>query len=234
MNRIDRLVAILTTLQSKKIVTVNHIADKFEISERTVYRDLKALGEIGVPISFEENRGYTILQGFFLPPISLTSEEANALILITALADKFSDNTTRNHVENAMSKIKAVIRNSDKKDIDFIQSQIRIYKSPTEKQSTNFLTLIQKAITDKQLLRIEYINNNKERSQREIEPIGLTFYSNQWHLIAWCWKRNAYRDFKVNQLTALKNTMAHFRKSKHKDLNDYILSISKKESKSLT
>ncbi|WP_297696444.1 YafY family protein [uncultured Eudoraea sp.] len=234
MNRIDRLVAILTTLQSKRIVTVNHIADKYEISERTVYRDLKALGEIGVPISFEENKGYTILQGFFLPPVSLTSEEANSLILITSLADKFSDKTTRNHVDNAMSKIKAVIRNSNKSDIDFLQSQIRIYKSPTENNSTDFLTVIQKSITEKQILHIEYLNNNQEKSQREIEPIGLTFYSNQWHLIAWCSKRKSYRDFKINQIKALNNTMESFRKSNHFDLNEYILTISKKETKSLT
>jgi len=228
MNRIDRLVAILTTLQSKKIVTVNYIADKYEISERTVYRDLKALGEIGVPISFEENKGYTILQGFFLPPVSLTNEEANALVLITALADKFSDKTTRIHIENAMSKIKAVIRNSNKNDIDFLQSQIRIYKPPTENNSADFLTVIQKAITEKQMLWIEYVNNIGDKSQREIEPIGLTFYSNQWHLIAWCWKRKAYRDFKVNQVKVLKNTKELFRKTNHSDLNEYILTISKK------
>lgn len=234
MNRIDRLIAILTTLQSKKIVRVNYIADKFEISERTVYRDLKALGEIGVPISFEENKGYTILQGFFLPPVSLTTEEANALILITALADKFADRTTRNHIDNAMSKIKAVIKSSSKSDIDFLQSQIRIYKSPTENNTADYLTMIQKAITNKHLLDLEYVNNGEEKSQREIEPIGLTFYSNQWHLIAWCWKREAYRDFKVNQIVRLKNTMERFRKLNHYELNEYILSISEIKSNPLT
>lgn len=234
MNRIDRLVAILTTLQSKRIITVNHLSEKYGISERTVYRDLKALGEIGVPISFEENKGYTILQGFFLPPISLTTEEANALILITALADKFADKTTRNLLDNAMSKIKAVIRNSNKSDIDFLQSQIRIYKSPMENNTSDFLTVIQKTITEKHILQIKYLNNNEEKSQREIEAIGLTFYSNQWHLIAWCWKRNAYRDFKVNQIKELKNTMEHFRKPNHNNLDEYILNLSKKESKSLT
>lgn len=95
MNRIDRLIAMLTTLQSKKYVTADFIADKYEISIRTVYRDLKALGEIGVPITFEDGRGYSILQGFFLPPVLLTSEEANALVLISSLSEKFADKTTK-------------------------------------------------------------------------------------------------------------------------------------------
>jgi len=226
MNRIDRLVAILTTLQSRKFVTAEFIADKYEISERTVYRDLKALGEIGVPIDFEANKGYSILQGFFLPPISLTSEEANALILITTLSDKFADKTTRTNIENAISKIKSVLRKTDKDNADFLQSQIRIYKSPTETDSSDYLTAIQNSITNKQILFIEYTNNNSEKSQREIEPIGLTFYSNQWHLVAWCWKRKAYRDFKVNQITNLKKTSVNFRKTKHYDINEYIKSLS--------
>ena len=225
MNRIDRLVAILTTLQSRKFVTTAFIADKYEISERTVYRDLKALGEIGVPIDFEANRGYSILQGFFLPPISLTSEEANALILITTLSDKFADKTTKINIENAISKIKSVLRKTDKDNADFLQSQIRIYKSPTEIDSSDYLTEIQKSITNKQILIIEYTDNKSEKSQREIEPIGLTFYSNQWHLIAWCWKRKAYRDFKVNQITNLDTRGEIFRKTKHYNINEYIKSL---------
>jgi predicted DNA-binding transcriptional regulator YafY len=225
MNRIDRLVAILTTLQSRKFVTAKFIADKYEISERTVYRDLKALGEIGVPIDFEANKGYSILQGFFLPPISLTSEEANALVLITTLSDKFADKTTRKNIENAIGKIKSVLRKTDKDNADFLQSQIRIYKPPTETNSPDYLTTIQKSITNKQILYIEYTNNNSEKSQREIEPIGLTFYSNQWHLVAWCWIRKDYRDFKVNQIGFLKNLNENFRKTKHFDINEYIKTL---------
>jgi predicted DNA-binding transcriptional regulator YafY len=225
MNRIDRLIAILTTLQSRKSVTAEFIADKYEISERTVYRDLKALGEIGVPIDFEANKGYSILQGFFLPPVSLTSEEANAIILVSSLSERFSDKSTKRHIENALNKIKAVLRSSDKEKVNQLQSQIRIYNPPTETTQADFLTEIQNAIINKQLLIIEYTNNNAEKSQREIEPIGLTFYANQWHLIAWCWKRNEYRDFIVNRINKLNNKGEAFRKKNHYDINDYIKSL---------
>ena len=228
MNRIDRLVAILTTLQSKKNVTAKFIADKYEISERTVYRDLKALGEIGVPISFESNKGYSILHGFFLPPISLTSEEANSLILISSLSEKFTDETTKTHIENAIAKITVSLKTDKREKADFLQSQIKIYNPPNEPDVSSYLTEIQNAIIGKQALQIDYINNKGEKSTREIEPIGLTFYSNQWHLIAWCWERNAYRDFKVKMINHLKNLMSPFRKLNHLDINGYIKSLEQK------
>ncbi len=225
MNRIDRLLGILTTLQSKRNVTVAHIAEKYEISERTVYRDLKALGEIGVPIRFDEQKGYSILQGFFLPPVSLSSEEANALILISTLSEKFSDDTTRGHIKNAVEKIKAVLKNNEQQKAEYLHSQIKIYIPKNESTNSDYLTQIQGSITDKRLIKIHYINNKEEQSSREVEPIGLTFYSNQWHLIAWCWKRLAYRDFKVKCIVSLKPLGEPFRKTDHLDVNDYIKSL---------
>lgn len=228
MNRIDRLVSILTTLQSKKNVAAKFIADKYEISERTVYRDLKALGEIGVPISFESHKGYSILQGFFLPPISLTSEEANSLILISTLSEKFTDKTTKSHIENAISKITAGLKADKKEKAGFLQSQIKIYNPPNTLDVSNYLTETQNAIITKQILQITYLNNKEEKSIREIEPIGLTFYSNQWHLIAWCRERNGYRDFKIKKINYLENLMKPFSKSNHLDINEYIKSLEQK------
>ena len=86
MNRIDRLFGILTLLQSKKYVTAERIAEKFDISVRTVYRDVKALGEQGVPVSFEQHKGYFIVQGYFLPPVAFNSDEAHALLLMRELS----------------------------------------------------------------------------------------------------------------------------------------------------
>jgi len=226
MNRIDRLVAIMTTLQSKKYATSEFIADKYDISVRTVYRDLKALSEIGVPILFESQRGYSILKDYFLPPVSLTTEEANALILVSSLSERFTDQSTKNHIDNALSKIKSVLRSPDRDKADQFQSQIRIYINQSAQVKSDYLTGIQHAIVNKKILQIKYTNNAAVVSQREIEPIGLTFYSYQWHLIAWCWLRNDYRDFKVNQISELNRTEENFRKKDHYDLNEYIKSLS--------
>lgn len=222
VNRIDRLIAVLTTLQSKKFVTADYIADKYEISLRTVYRDMKALGEIGVPIDYEQQKGYTILQGFFLPPVSLTRDEASALVLIAKLSERYADKTIQKNVANAIDKIKSVLRYVEKEKVDILQNKIGVYISPEAENNRDYLTEIQNAIVDKQILKISYINNQEEKSEREIEPVGMKFYSNQWHLIAWCWKRNEYRDFKVLQIQELKNTLKPFKKEQHVTLEEYV------------
>ena len=91
MNRVDRLMAIITHLQSRKYRSAAQLAEHFGISVRTVFRDLKAMQEIGVPIGFEAGQGYFIVGGFFLPPVSLTAEEANALALAEPLDAELLD-----------------------------------------------------------------------------------------------------------------------------------------------
>lgn len=224
MNRVDRLVAILTTIQSKRFVTLEYIADKYQISERTVYRDIKALGEIGVPVSFENNKGYSIPKEYFLPPVTLTSEEANALILVAKLSERYTDRTIQKNVTNALDKIKSVLRTVEKDKADQLQDLIGVFTSANI-ENKDYLTEIQNSILNRQVLDIEYVNNNEEKSRRQVEPIGLKFYSNQWHLIAWCWLRNEYRDFKVLQIQSLKNTMQHFKKTEHISLEAYVQSL---------
>src|SRR5688572_29301370 len=105
MNRIDRLHAILTHLQSKKKVTAQDIADRFNISLRTVYRDVKALEESGVPVIGEAGIGYSVMEGYRLPPVMFTQEEASALIMGAKLAEKFTDHSVRKHFDAALYKI---------------------------------------------------------------------------------------------------------------------------------
>jgi predicted DNA-binding transcriptional regulator YafY len=225
MNRIDRLFGILTILQSRKYVTADQIADKFEISNRTVYRDIKALAELGIPVSFEQPKGYFIVQGFFLPPLSLTIEEANALILMTSLSEKFADKSILKNSKSALNKLLAVLRYGDKDKAEILSSNTRIYLADNEKTDVEYLSIIQHSITDKIILAIEYTNNQGIFSKREIEPIGLAFYSNQWHLIAWCWKRNQYIDFKTRMISKLDSTSIPFRKNEHWTIDKYIKSL---------
>jgi predicted DNA-binding transcriptional regulator YafY len=228
MNRIDRLFGILTLLQSKKFVTAGFIADKFEISVRTVYRDIKSLAELGIPVSFEQPKGYFVVQGFFLPPLSLTIDEANALILMTSLSEKFADKSITKYCNSALIKLKAVLRYSDKDKAELISLNTSIWSPSDEQPDNEYLSTIQKAIANKTILEIEYTNNQNQFSKRELEPIGLAYYSNQWHLIAWCWKRKEYRDFKIKMISKLRDTFEAFKKTDHHTLNEYIKELQKK------
>jgi predicted DNA-binding transcriptional regulator YafY len=227
VNRIDRLMGILTVLQSKKFVQAERIAEKFSISIRTVYRDIKALAEIGVPVSFENGRGYFIVQGYFLPPVSFSNEEANALILMSAVVQRFSDGSIKKHYENALNKVTAVMRSSEKDKAEQLQEQIKMI-TPCNSGGTNdfeYLSTLQTAISGRTILEVHYKNNSEEVSKRDIEAIGLIFYAYNWHLIAWCHVRNDYRDFRVSRILKMRNTDILFRKSDHIDINDYLKAL---------
>lgn len=200
MNRIDRLFGILIMLQSKKYVTAEKIADKFHISIRTVYRDIKALAEQGIPVSFEQPKGYFIVQGYFLPPVAFNSDEANALLLIESLVYGFTDKSIQTHYTNALNKIKGVLRNSQKEKLEFLNNNIKSQLPACLVNDYEYLSIIQHTIAAKTIVEFEYQNNNNEISKRRSEPIGLVFYAFNWHLIAWCKTRNDYRDFRVSRI----------------------------------
>lgn len=225
MNRIDRLMGILAFLQSKKQATAEAIASRYHISVRTVFRDLRAMGEIGIPISFEAGKGYSIADGYFLRPVSLSMEEANALALMEPIVLRFADRSIQLHFETALAKIKLVLSRSQREALEQTQAQTshflpEIYENLLP--NTHFLSAIQQAMNQQKILRIEYENAATELSYRELEPIGLTFYSLNWHLIAWCHMRGDYRDFRVSRIRTLQVSMMPFRKAGHLSLHEYL------------
>jgi predicted DNA-binding transcriptional regulator YafY len=222
MNRIDRLFGILTLLQSRKYVAAEKIADKFNISVRTVYRDIRALCEQGIPVSFEQGRGYFVVQGYFLPPVSFSSDEANALLLMETLVNGFTDKSIRTNYSNALNKIKAVLRSSQKEKLELLQQNTLLQIPARFMNDFEYLSVIQNAITARTIIEIEYRNIKEEVSRRNVEPIGLIFYALNWHMIAWCHLRKEYRDFKVFRILKIKATEQPFIQKEHMELNEYL------------
>jgi predicted DNA-binding transcriptional regulator YafY len=222
MNRIDRLFAILTFLQSRKYVTAEKIAEKFGMSVRTVYRDIKALGESGIPISFEPQKGYFIVHGYFLPPVAFSNEEANALLLTEVLVQGFADRSIQKHYTSALNKIKTVLRSAQKEKIEALTGNIKLQVPDRLYNNAEYLSMIQHAIASRTIIELEYTNNNQETNKRQIEPIGLVFYAFSWHLIAWCHMRKDYRDFKVQRIVKLQQTEQPFKIQEHISLNSYM------------
>ncbi|HNU41394.1 MAG: DNA-binding protein [Bacteroidetes bacterium OLB12] len=210
MNRIDRLTAILIHLQTKRVVKAEEIADRFGMSLRTVYRDVKALMEAGVPIGSEAGKGYFIVDGFHLPPIMFTQDEANSMMLAGKLVEKMADKSVRDAFGSALYKIKSVLNDEDKDNLETLDSNIQIsYRGRSEQNDqfpNHFMTEIQRAVAKKQVLRLDYVNKEGEVSQRLVEPAGIFYYSLAWHLIGWCRLRNGYRDFRSDRIKNLVNT----------------------------
>lgn len=222
MNRIDRLFGILVLLQSRKYVTAEKIAEKFEISVRTVYRDIRALSDLGIPVSFEQPYGYFIVSGYFLPPVSFTTEEANALLLMEHMSGFFADKSIQTQYSNALTKVKNVLRSTQKEKVEELSRSIKMQLPERFTHDLEYLSTIQTAISNKNILDVEYKNSKDELSKRKVEPIGLVFYAFAWHLIGWCHLRKAYRDFKVLRITKIQNSDLPFTIEKHMPLSEYM------------
>src|SRR6266487_605871 len=130
MNRIDRLAAILIQLQSRRLVKAQDIAEKFSISLRTVYRDIPALDEAGVPVIGEAGKGYKLMEGYKLPPVMFNQDEASALLTAAKLVQSKTDESTSGHYISALDKIKAVLRMTEKDHIEEIDGHIAVMTHP--------------------------------------------------------------------------------------------------------
>lgn len=222
MNRIDRLFGMLTFLQAKKYVTAEQLAERYEISVRTVYRDIKALGEQGIPVGFEPNRGYYVMREYFLPPVSFTMEEANAFLLMETMVNGFTDRSIQHHYRNAMNKIKAVLKPAQKDALERLSANIALQVPPCVINDNEFITTLQHAIAEHKIVVLDYQNSKGDLSKRKVEPIGLVFYALYWHIIAWCHLRQEYRDFKVNRIKSVAATDQAFTRTDHTTLQEYM------------
>jgi predicted DNA-binding transcriptional regulator YafY len=220
----------LTHLQSKKKVTAQEMADRFNISLRTVYRDVKALDESGVPVIGEAGTGYTIMEGYRLPPVMFTQEEASALLLGAKLAEQFTDGSVKRHFHAALFKIKAVLRSSDKEYVDSLTEHIEIISryTPDNDSPQQYLSQLQQAVVHKKIVHLQYHSNHKEEvTRRRVEPIGLLYYGSAWHLIGWCHLRNDYRDFRLTRMLGIQLEETTFNPAAHPSIRKYIEQLRK-------
>jgi predicted DNA-binding transcriptional regulator YafY len=230
MNRIDRVTAILIQLQSRKIVKAQDIADRFNISLRTVYRDIKTLEEAGIPILGEAGVGYSIMDGYRLPPVMFTKEEATAFLTAEKLIEQLTDGSTEESYKSAMYKIRAVLRSAEKDFLETLDGHIEVFKSRGQKNNiiaTSPIQTILKSIAAKQVLTLTYFaQHNQQQTERNIEPVGIFFQEGYWHLIAYCRLRKDYRDFRIDRIKAVKVTTQLFYQA-HPTLKNYLKQVSK-------
>ena len=207
MNRIDRLAAIVIQLQSKRLVKAQDIADKFSLSLRTVYRDIKALEEAGVPVLGEAGVGYRLMEGYKLPPVMFNEDEASALLTGAKLMQQMSDDTSSKHYTTALDKIKAVLRLAEKDHLQEIDDHIAVVAHPAimyQRPAELHLPKILKAIASSLVLDISYTSIEKNESlNRSVEPIGIYYQGSHWYLVAFCRLRQDYRNFRTDKISKI-------------------------------
>lgn len=223
MNRLDRLTAILIHLQTKRVVRAQELADRFGISLRTVYRDVRSLEEAGVPIGAEAGVGY-FLTDYHLPPVSFTNAEASALLLGGKLIEKMTDESVRTEFQSALFKIKSVLKRPDQEHLDDLDPNVDVFKPNCRPPyQDGLLNTVQQAVARHHVLDLTYHSlHNDAETRREVEPVGLYYYGMTWHLIAFCRKRQDYRDFRLDRIRELTDTGQRFARPERLTLQEYL------------
>lgn len=227
-NRFDRLTAILIHLQSKKFVVAQEIAERFDISLRTVYRDIRSLEQAGVPIVGEKGIGYSIMDGYKIPPVMFTEEEVVAFLMAEKILENHADLHHSEMYKSAMYKIKAVLRSAEKKALENMEQSISVKHKNSESNYliNNTLPVLIKTVSEKKVLHIKYASEDAP-SERDIEPIGIFHEHGSWSTIAWCHVSKKYRHFRTERILEIKATNKPFHKE-HITLQEYFDSMKEK------
>jgi predicted DNA-binding transcriptional regulator YafY len=219
--RLSRLTAILTQLQTKRLLTASELANQFLVSVRTIYRDIRTLEQAGVPIITEEGKGYSIMEGYRIPPVMFTESEANALITAEQLVLKNKDASFVREYSEAINKIKSVLRSNTKDKVNLLSNRIVFRQNADNDRTSNYLSVLQLALTNCNLTKIEYHSpENNQTTNRIIEPFAVYSTQENWLLIAFCRLRKDFRAFRLDRIQKLEITQDFFESHKM-TLQDY-------------
>jgi predicted DNA-binding transcriptional regulator YafY len=200
MRRADRLFQIVQYLRGGRLVTARKLADKLEVSERTIYRDIADLIGSGVPIDGEAGVGYIMRAGFDLPPLMFTREEVTALVAGARLIRAYGGAALARASEEALIKIAAVLPEAARAAADRVP--IHAYAEQTDPASRERLDEIEATIGNGHLLRLDYTDEAGNRTLRDVRPLGLWFWGKVWTLIAWCELRQGFRLFRIDRIVS--------------------------------
>ncbi|MBK9247344.1 MAG: YafY family transcriptional regulator [Ignavibacteria bacterium] len=207
MSKLIRYFGIVLQLHTKKVIRAEDLAEHFDVSVRTIYRDFRALEEAGVPIAAEAGVGYSLASGYHLPPVMFTEEEASALFLGGEFLKQTTDEALQKQTISALLKIRAILPRDKKIYLEKLQESVSIQaRSPwlSNNLSNDILNDIQHAVVHRFVLKIGYhAQSNNDTTIRDVEPLGLMYYGDHWHLVGYCRLRLDLRDFRVDRIQTL-------------------------------
>lgn len=215
LKRFDRIVAIWIQLQSKRIVKAADLAKRFDVSLRTIYRDIRTLETAGIPIYSEAGTGYSLMEGYRLPPVMFTKEEAGSFIAAERLMERFSDEMFKKNFESAVFKIKSVLRSNEKNWLASIESSITISDRAFNEQklSPEVLGVLFDSIAQQKQVKILYHSMESDKpNDRFVEPVTIYHEFDHWYVNAFCHWRKDYRHFRTDRILHIQTTEKGFEK----------------------
>lgn len=210
MNRTDRLLGILLELQARGETRAEDLARTFEISLRTVYRDVQALAETGVPVVGTPGKGYRLMEGYFLPPLSFTAGEAALLLLGGEYVRERVDAELRQAADDALRKLAGVLPLDRREEVERRRGELLFagYRQTAEQRR---LIELRTAVQERRVLRLLYHTYRRPAPEpREVEPFRLVYLADAWNLAAWCRTRRAPRLFRLDRIDHVERTGERF------------------------
>lgn len=197
MRRADRLFQLVQLIRGRRLSTAAWLAQRLEVSERTVYRDVADLQHQGVPIRGEAGVGYCLEKGFDLPPLMFTAHEAQALVACVRMASAWMDTDLAQHAQQALSKVLAALPSGHRAQAE----QLALYAPPVAPSSDlQHLGALRQAVALRQTVQLHYQDAHKRTSKRTIRPLGCFYWGHVWTLGAWCEDKNDFRSFRIDRI----------------------------------
>ncbi len=223
MRRADRLFHIVQLIRGRRLTTAAFLAQRLEVSERTVYRDVAQLQHQGVPIEGEAGVGYRLGAGFDLPPLMFTQDEARALVASARLAQTWLDPALAAAADSALGKILSVLpaaARASAESVPLFAPSVGV--APAVQQT---LQTLREAVQARHKLRLRYRDLQDRSSERVLRPLSCVYWGKVWTLSAWCETRQDFRGFRVDRIEALAVLDERFRDEPGKTLADLLRTV---------
>jgi predicted DNA-binding transcriptional regulator YafY len=220
MRRAERLFQIVQILRNKRLVTARMLAERLQVSERTIYRDVQDLSLSGIPVEGEAGVGYMLRHNLDIPPIMFTAEEIEALVIGARMVKTWGGRELGQSAQSTLDKITAVIPAELKHNIE--KSKLFSIRFSEREDIDVTLDICRKATDKKQLLILSYCRADGEFSERRIRPLGLYFWGNVWSLAGWCELRQDFRNFRLDRIQQIRLENDTFIDEEGQSLQDFI------------
>ncbi len=223
MRRADRLFQIVQMIRRRRITTAAWLAEKLEVSERTIYRDIRDLQSTGVPIDGEAGVGYALPRSFDLPPLMFTEEEIEALVLGARIVSAFADSDLAHAAVSALDRIESVLPDRLRDRIDETPLfSINFGHSPEVSEK---LAALRRATREKRKIRFSYVRADGQGSERTVKPLSLSFMAPFWLLSGWCELRDDFRSFRLDRMKDVSLTDERFVDENGQTLEDFLKKV---------
>ncbi|NJA04363.1 YafY family transcriptional regulator [Methylococcaceae bacterium WWC4] len=220
MRRADRLFQIVQILRNRRLVTAKALAERLEVSERTIYRDIQVLSLSGIPIEGEAGVGYALRHGLDIPPIMFSAAELEALVVGARMVKTWGGTELGRSAQSVLDKVAAVVPAELRDRLD--RSKLFALRFSRRDDLDVTLDICRKALDEKRVLQIDYRRGDGEFSQRRIRPLGLYFWGNVWTLVGWCELRGDFRNFRLDRIEHARVLEETFSEDPGQTLQDFI------------